>query len=298
MSLSTMARKFDTSDLRCVECGDGEILAGENCDDPLRCSDCQASYPVVDGIPSLVPRGSALARPAASDDASAALDDGVQARYWASDEHGFRSPHHPIVEYFSRQRWRSLASRLDLDGVRTALDVGCGDGFSSLYVPSHVQVTACDGSLTMLRRHAGSRRLHVDAFALPFRQASFDLVFAWELLHHVSEPHRVLSEMARVSRKWVVCCEPNPLNPAQALFAIADPAHRWVLRFSRRYMMREIERAGLLTSHFFRGGCIFPNKTPRFLFPLLRLLPYRLPIVGITNVLVARSSNTVTPGLL
>jgi SAM-dependent methyltransferase len=199
------------------------------------------------------------------------------------------------VRYFAEQRWKYLGSKIDLTELRTGLDVGCGDGFSTLYAPGHLQLTACDGSLTMLRRHPGARRLQADAFRLPFRDNSFDLVFAWELLHHVSEPHRVLAEMARVSRKWVINCEPNPLNPAQFLFAWYDPAHRWVLRFSRRFMVRQAAQAGLRVTHFSRGGCLFPNKTPQLAFSVLKWVPYRIPILGISNCLIAEKTQAVAP---
>jgi SAM-dependent methyltransferase len=215
------------------------------------------------------------------------IDDALQAHYWEDQSHAFRPPEHAIVRFFAQQRWRYLERQLDLSGIKTALDVGCGDGFSTRYAPSHMRVVACDGSLTMLSRHTGGERIQADAFCLPFRDASFDMVFVWELLHHVSAPHRVLSEMARVSRRWVVCFEPNPLNIAQFLFALADRAHRWVLRFSRKFMVDQAREAGLQVIHFARGGCLFPNKTPQWLFPFLRLFPYRLPLIGISNCLIA-----------
>jgi SAM-dependent methyltransferase len=241
----------------------------------------------------MVPRDSVLRRAGLATQAPLALDDGLQAEYWNDDAHGFRPPQHPIVRYFAEQRWRYLASKVNLAGLRTALDVGCGDGFSTLYAPGHLQLTACDGSLTMLQRHPGARRLQADAFRLPFRDGAFDLVFAWELLHHVSEPHQVLAEMARVSRKWVICCEPNPINPAQFLFAWYDPAHRWVLRFSKRFMVRQAEQAGLRVTHFSRGGCLFPNKTPQFAFPVLKWIPYRIPVLGISNCLIAEKADQI-----
>ncbi|NQU22877.1 MAG: class I SAM-dependent methyltransferase [Candidatus Nealsonbacteria bacterium] len=293
----------DISDLRCVECLSTHLhrscVAGAPDTKRLRCASCGAEFPVVDGIVRMVPRDSAL-RAEETAAPAAELDDSLQAEYWEDDGHGFRSPQDPIVRCFAEQRWRYLASRFDVASVRTALDVGCGDGFSTLYAPKHVAVTACDGSLTMLRRHQGDRRLQVDAFRLPFQDRSFDLVFAWELLHHVSEPHRVLAEMGRVSRRWVIACEPNPVNPAQHLFARLDPAHRWVLRFSKRYMLSQAAAASLEVTHFSRGGCLFPNKTPRAIFPLLRRVPYRIPLVGITNCMIARlpqaaESSTAAP---
>jgi SAM-dependent methyltransferase len=276
--------------LPCVECRSPKLAARHSAgrEPAVHCDGCGAKFSVTDGILRMVPRDSALRRPHDQPEQALALDDGMQAAYWEDDGHGFRPPDDPVVQFFASQRWRYLSSRVDLSTARTALDVGCGDGFSTLYAPPHFKVTACDGSLTMLRRHRGSRRLQVDAFRLPFRDRSFDLVFCWELLHHVSQPHEVLAEMARVSNQWVIVCEPNPLNPAQFAFSWYDRAHRWVLRFSKRYLRDQARIAGLQVEHFARCGWIFPNKTPAWMFRMVKRLPYRLPLLGITSCMIAR----------
>jgi SAM-dependent methyltransferase len=149
-------------------------------------------------------------------------------------------------------------------------------------------VTAIDGYVSFDPRNRARRRLQADAFRLPFRDKAFDLVFCWELLHHVSQPQQVLAEMARVARRWAVVCEPNPWNPAQFAFALCDRPHRWVLRFSHRYLQEQAVAAGLDVVHFARCGWIFPNKTPAWMFRVLKHLPYRLPLIGISSCLVAR----------
>lgn len=45
--------------------------------------------------------------------------------------------------------------------------------------------------------------LEGSGYSLPFEDASFDAVFECGVLHHVREPHRVVSEMLRVARKAV-----------------------------------------------------------------------------------------------
>lgn len=213
-------------------------------------------------------------------------DDEAQQAYW-EDEHGHRGYDHPVVAAFARQRVAEVFCRwLDLGEVRTALDVACGDGFSTWYVGEHVaEVHGIDRSGRMLRRHPmfGTDRLvQGDVRELPFDDGRFDLVYAWEALHHVSNPQDVLAEMARVSRRYVLVAEPNRRNPAQLAFALADREHRWVLRYSLAYMRRVFARAGLHVLKAAAGGWIFPNKTPRWLLPALRRLPYWCPL-GITN---------------
>ena len=105
-----------------------------------------------------------------------------------------------------------------------------------------------------------------------------------------------------MSRRYVVVFEPNPYNLAQFLFALYDPEHRWVLRYRKKYFLRQLELAGLDVRTFLRGGWIFPNKTPVALFVALRALPYRLPLMGISQLAVAEkrtesldSSNSPNP---
>jgi hypothetical protein len=93
--------------------------------------------------------------------------------------------------------------------------------------------------------------------------------------------------MARVSRRHVLFFEPNPWNAAQAAFSIVDPEHRWVLRFTKRYTLEQVRRAGLSPVRYQRVGLIFPNKTPERLFPWLRRLPFRVPQIGISQLVIA-----------
>jgi SAM-dependent methyltransferase/uncharacterized protein YbaR (Trm112 family) len=276
--------------LRCPTCHHALTAEG----DTLVCAQCAARYPSVAGLPSLVPESSPLRR---SLDAEAAArpsrvatgtDANRQADYWETDT-WYREVDHPIVAGFSQQRWQHLASRLPLSELRSALDVGAGNGFSTRYAPAHLDIVATDGSARMLTRHPGEKRVLADATALPFDDGSFDLVYCWELLHHVDEPWRALAEMRRVSSRYVVFFEPNPWNVAQAGFALADPEHRWVLRFRQRYTRDQAERAGLRVLTYERCGLIFPNKTPAPLYALLKHLPYRVPFVGISQLVIAES---------
>lgn len=55
----------------------------------------------------------------------------------------------------------------------------------------------------MLSRHPllkSGKIVLADGLRLPFLENRFDLVYAWEALHHVSDPRLMISEMACVSR--------------------------------------------------------------------------------------------------
>jgi len=222
-------------------------------------------------------------------------NDARQCEYWEA-EHGFRRYDHPVVRAFATQRIQFISRHVDLEAVRTVLDVGCGAGVSSFYYEQVVDsVHGIDRSDAMLADNPLPReRLHRGAAEnLPFPDDSFDLVNAWELLHHVEDPRCVLKEIARVSREHVVVFEPNRYNPALAAFALLDREHRWILRHSLRSLRRLAEGLGLDVRVARVVGCIFPNKTPWILLGGLKRIPFRLPVVGISNVLVCQKRGRV-----
>ena len=212
-------------------------------------------------------------------------DDNLQQLYWEK-EHGFRSYDHPVVEGFARQRIMRIQQLLPLDTLTNALDVGCGDGFSTYYMSEQVaDIIGVDRSNAMTERHPfknSGQIMVADAMNLPFDNSSFDLVYGWEILHHMMHPERAIAEMSRVTRRYVLVFEPNPFNPAQFGFALLDREHRWVLRYSLRYMRGLFRKAGLKIVACGSGGWIFPNKTPLPLLPLLQKIPYDNPF-GISN---------------
>lgn len=219
-----------------------------------------------------------------------ATSDLRQRSYWEI-EHGFRVYNHPVVRFFARQRLDYVRTWLDLNDVESALDVGCGDGSSTYYMREHVRnICGVDRSRRMLLRHplrTAGRVAMADVFRLPFGDKTFDLVYGWEVLHHISDPTLAIAEMARISRRYVLVVEPNRNNPFQFAFALFDREHRWVLQYTREYLRRLLESAGLYIEHVGCGGWVFPNKTPQWLLPLLRWLPYRSPL-GISNWALGR----------
>jgi SAM-dependent methyltransferase len=212
-------------------------------------------------------------------------NDQKQREYFETDR-GFRTYNHPVVRFFATQRIEYIHTFLDLKAVSSALDVGCGSGFSTYYMQEYVpEIWAVDQSHQMLGQHPLKNTGRVslaNVLELPFADNSFDLVYGWEVLHHISKPSQAVAEMVRVSRQYVLIAEPNPLNLAQFLFALIDPEHRWVLRYTLAYMRNLCESTGLKVEHSSSGGWVFPNKTPLWLLPILQSIPYRSPL-GISN---------------
>jgi 2-polyprenyl-6-hydroxyphenyl methylase/3-demethylubiquinone-9 3-methyltransferase len=97
-----------------------------------------------------------------------------------------------------------IRARFDEAPVRV-LDVGCGAGFLANALAARgfdvVGLDASAASLAVAARHDVTRSARYDvgdAYALPYANASFDVVCAMDFLEHVVEPERVIAEASRV----------------------------------------------------------------------------------------------------
>jgi len=93
-----------------------------------------------------------------------------------------------------------------------ALDVGCGPGYVMEAFRDRMDVRGVDIDLDMVAmcEANGLKAQKADARALPFPDATFDIVYCSMLLLWTKEPSKALGEMSRISRKWVIClAEPD-----------------------------------------------------------------------------------------
>jgi SAM-dependent methyltransferase len=153
------------------------------------------------------------------------------------------------------QALKRLARRQVKPGS-SVLDVGCGFGLESLRLAGIAgaggRVTGIDRSEAFIeeaRRRAKARGLAVDfrtgdAAALPFADASFDVVRAERLLVYLDDPRRALAEMRRVAKPGgrIALIEPdlgtNAVNSSDRALARrvldrecdAGVAHGWLAR--------------------------------------------------------------------
>ena len=113
------------------------------------------------------------------------------------------------ASYVHSRRARRLAELLlpRLPEGGRVLDVGCGDGL----LASVLQASrASGGGLTfegidiVVRPDAHIHVTPFDGETFPFDDASFDAVLIVDVLHHADDPHRLIREARRVTRKAVV----------------------------------------------------------------------------------------------
>jgi len=107
------------------------------------------------------------------------------------------------------------------DDCRSVLDIGCGDGrITNALAATGADVVGVDLSLEALRYVQASKVL-ASVDALPFRNASFDIVLCTELLEHLpfTVYHKALSEVARVSRNYILVSVPDKQDLESSLVA-------------------------------------------------------------------------------
>ncbi|MEO2167858.1 MAG: class I SAM-dependent methyltransferase [bacterium] len=199
----------------------------------------------------------------------------------------YRATDHPVVEIFARQRVDYLADHGALRDARSLLDVGAGSGFSSRYYPDSIQIVASDFASGMLRGNPLPDRARCSADTLPFADVSFDIVTCWELLHHLEDPVAAIRDMWRVARRRIILFEPNRIHPGHIVLGLTRREERRSLRFSPGHMRRLVHDAtGRRADRHQRCGLLFPNLTPLPLARVMGRLPYRMALIGISQLLV------------
>lgn len=180
----------------------------------------------------------------------------VQAQFGASSDAYATSDIHAKGE--------SLAILLELVQPQPdwqAVDVATGAGHTALaFAPYVARVVATDLTAEMLAKTAelaAARGLTnvetrpADAEALPFDDASFDLVTCRLAFHHFPNPRRAIAEFARVLKPGgvlgftdnIVVPEKQAAGYYNAYEKLRDPSHNWVYPLVRLQVM--FEEAGL-----------------------------------------------------
>ena len=106
------------------------------------------------------------------------------------------------------EHWHRYHFVAPLVAGRDVLDIACGEGYGSALIARHAaHVTGADISPTTIRhartQYAGHANLdfrEADCAALPFADASFDVVVSFETLEHIEAQEAFLDEIRRVLR--------------------------------------------------------------------------------------------------
>jgi SAM-dependent methyltransferase len=175
----------------------------------------------------------------------------------------------------NRAKWRAISRALARAGeVRDVLDLPTGTGrFVASFLDAGCAVTGADISREMMAEAAakvagrdGLRGfLQVDAERLPLRDGAFDCVASIRFFMHLPPEVRrgVLSEFARVSRRWVIV---DYRHRGSVRNVLRRWAHALGLRgapqprVSRADVERETSAAGLRVVSIFVVTPVFSDK--------------------------------------
>jgi SAM-dependent methyltransferase len=183
----------------------------------------------------------------------------------------YRLPQHPVIEGYVRPKLDYISRVVSLGKTTSLLDVGCGNGVFTYYFQQLCGfVTGLDNSRNMLAENPCPHVVQCGATDLPFSDVSFDVAFEANLLHHVEDRTKVVREMARVSRRWVVLIEPNRYNPLMLAFGLVVPAERGLLTSTKASNLAIVREVGLKPISWMTTGMISQNNTPSVLLPILR----------------------------
>jgi ubiquinone/menaquinone biosynthesis C-methylase UbiE len=156
---------------------------------------------------------------------------------------------------FARRPASTLAWLEPLDTTMVVLDVACGAAHASEVAAPHVrQVVGIDLTPALLAigadrlRNAGITNVLLQeghAAALPFVDASFDVVFCRTALHHFPDPETCIAEMARVCRPGGRVVLSDMIAPSAQVRDAFDDLHRRIDPSHARALL-EAEIAELL----------------------------------------------------
>jgi 2-polyprenyl-6-hydroxyphenyl methylase/3-demethylubiquinone-9 3-methyltransferase len=214
------------------------------------------------------------------------IDNGI---YDALGEGWYSAQANPVALLRAESRLRTSWILLELQahfGKRPldVLDVACGAGFLAIPLAEEGhQVTGIDlsgDSLDVARRHDPTHSvtfLHMDARALSFPDAHFDVVCMMDFLEHLPERDEVLREASRVLRPggWLFF---HTFNRTPLAWLIAIKGVEWAVRNTPRHMhvyhlfLRPSELVELCLHHHLAVEVLRGVRPRIFTWAFLRLL--------------------------
>lgn len=209
----------------CSACG------SDRCDDAWRCADCGHSPTWIDGFPAFAPE-------LATENSGFREDYFRELAALEADNFWFRSRDRLII-------WAMQTYRPDCERF---LEVGCGTGFVLSGIRTAFPSAELAGSeifstgLAFAAERVPSAAFYqMDARAIPFRD-HFDAIGAFDVLEHIDDDTRVITEVARALRPGGTFLLSVPQHPS--LWSAQDDHAFHVRRYTAAGLRRKVEAAG------------------------------------------------------
>jgi SAM-dependent methyltransferase len=256
----------------CPQCGssfdvrteserEGEIVEGF-----LQCRGCQASFPVIRGIPRFLPAELSAAKRATA----AAF--------------GYEWTHYAELTAADREEFLDWIKPLDesVFANRVVLDGGCGKG-RHLFLAAKFGATdaigidlsdAVESAYQNTRRLPNAHVVQADIYNLPFA-SPFDFAYSIGVLHHLPEPKQGFLSLVKKLKPggriaiWVYGKEGN-----RWIELLVDPIRIHVTSRLPKFITRVISFALSLPLYAALKLVYLPVHRIRRLAPLKRMLPY------------------------
>ncbi|MBN1879769.1 methyltransferase domain-containing protein [bacterium] len=161
----------------------------------------------------------------------------LNQRFQLEDSNGYYIPNQPaygfsaaafrLEEYARMYAILHVLNRLPFNSL---LDVGCADGYGPALIEHlfDVRVIGSDLSEAAIGKAEDLFSCHgvaADAHDLPFPDQAVDVCICSEVLEHVIDPAKVIGEMRRVARSFIVVSTPRAPSPEarEKHFNLLDP---------------------------------------------------------------------------
>ncbi|MAG08628.1 hypothetical protein CMO89_04090 [Candidatus Woesearchaeota archaeon] len=199
-----------------------------------------------------------------------------------------RRYNHPHVKAHVIDKINFIKDNLKLTPKDKVLEVGAGSGYFSFYLEKHCNLLATDVNKGILSLNPAKHKQVSDGNNLNFKDNSFDVVMAFDILHHVDNPEIIIKEMKRVSRKYLVFAEPNADCISQKMIVLFFPREWGTYRFTTKYFKQILKKNKLQIINFKHIGRLI---TPNIPLPLswLKKLPYSdSPQLNLSNIAICK----------
>jgi len=140
----------------------------------------------------------------------------------------------PLQKLLINNFYNYLVSAIKDLEIKSVLDVGCGEGFTLNKLSEEGIGEKLEGVDFLKKAIEIGKKLHPkltlkqgNIYKLEYKNNSFDLVMATEVLEHLEDPKRGLRELVRVSKRYLLLSVPNEPFFMGANFLRGKNLSRW-----------------------------------------------------------------------